>query len=102
MAFEVTITATVPNNVAIQNCVTFTVAEKANEGGTRCSPSLTTFATPDLETSAKAVVDLNGGNVQPGDTLRYTITVSNTGNKTRHRGGDHRSGGEPAHLGDAA
>lgn len=30
---------------------------------------------PDLSTSTKGVVDLNGGDANPGDTLRYTITV---------------------------
>jgi uncharacterized repeat protein (TIGR01451 family)/fimbrial isopeptide formation D2 family protein len=29
----------------------------------------------DLSTSTKAVTDLNGGDANPGDTLRYTITV---------------------------
>lgn len=31
---------------------------------------------PDLSTSTKAVTDLNGGDANPGDTLRYTITVA--------------------------
>ncbi|MBL4797185.1 MAG: hypothetical protein JKY50_07215 [Oleispira sp.] len=31
---------------------------------------------PDITTSIKEVVDLNGGNVNPGDTLRYTITIT--------------------------
>lgn len=30
---------------------------------------------PDLSTSTKSVSDLNGGDANPGDTLRYTITV---------------------------
>jgi uncharacterized repeat protein (TIGR01451 family) len=30
---------------------------------------------PDLSTSTKTVSDLNGGDANPGDTLRYTITV---------------------------
>ena len=30
---------------------------------------------PDLSTSTKTVVDRNGGNLYPGDTLRYTITL---------------------------
>ena len=34
---------------------------------------------PDLSTSVKSVVDLNGGDADPGDTLRYTITVNETG-----------------------
>ncbi len=43
--------------------------------------SITTKA-PDLSTSAKSVVDVNGGNVQPGDELEYVIDVHNTGDDT--------------------
>jgi len=35
----------------------------------------TTVVFPSLSTSTKSVVDLNGGEAQPGDTLRYTITL---------------------------
>ncbi|MGK4008075.1 hypothetical protein WMF31_35990 [Sorangium sp. So ce1036] len=35
---------------------------------------------PDLSTSSKAVFDLDGGGVKPGDTLEYTIVVTNSGN----------------------
>ncbi len=34
---------------------------------------------PDLTSSAKSVIDINGGNLTPGDELEYVITVSNTG-----------------------
>lgn len=37
------------------------------------------FGTPVLSTSTKSVQDLNGGMVSAGDTLRYTITINNTG-----------------------
>lgn len=33
-------------------------------------------AQPDLSTSTKTVVDLNGGDANPADTLRYTITLT--------------------------
>ncbi len=33
---------------------------------------------PNLSTSTKTVVDLNGGDANPGDTLRYTITLKET------------------------
>jgi uncharacterized repeat protein (TIGR01451 family) len=36
----------------------------------------TTVFGPDLSTSTKTVQDLNGGDAEPGDTLRYTITIS--------------------------
>ncbi len=34
---------------------------------------------PDVTTSTKEVIDINGGNVEAGDTLRYTITINETG-----------------------
>lgn len=37
-------------------------------------------ANPDLSASLKEVVDENGGAVQPGDLLTYTLTVQNNGN----------------------
>jgi len=36
------------------------------------------ISNPDISTSIKEVVDLNGGNVNPGDILRYTITINET------------------------
>ncbi|MBK9262541.1 MAG: DUF11 domain-containing protein [Polyangiaceae bacterium] len=38
-----------------------------------------TTRTPDLSSSTKVVVDLNGGNLTPGDELAYLISVTNTG-----------------------
>jgi uncharacterized repeat protein (TIGR01451 family) len=81
MVFEVTVAAAAPHNAAIQNCATFAVAQKPSEGGTICSASLNVFSAPDLSASQKTVVDQNGGTVQPGDLLTYTITVDNSGNK---------------------
>lgn len=43
--------------------------------------SISTFK-PDFTTSGKTFTDLNGGSLLPGDTLEYTVTVSNTGNDT--------------------
>ncbi|MDI1430623.1 DUF3344 domain-containing protein [Polyangium sorediatum] len=37
---------------------------------------------PDFTTSAKSVSDLNGGVVDPGDELEYTLLVTNTGDDT--------------------
>lgn len=41
--------------------------------------SISTFK-PDFSTSGKTFVDLNGPPLLPGDTLEYTVTVTNTGN----------------------
>jgi uncharacterized repeat protein (TIGR01451 family) len=35
-----------------------------------------TIIHPNVSTSTKSVVDLNGGEVAPGDTLRYTVTLN--------------------------
>ncbi|XXT20117.1 hypothetical protein WME94_00940 [Sorangium sp. So ce429] len=41
--------------------------------------SISTFK-PDFTTSLKSAVDVNGGLLLPGDVIRYTIQVTNTGN----------------------
>jgi len=51
-------------------------------GGETYFPGVVTFATelfaPQLELT-KSVVDVNGGQVEPGDELRYTLTAANVG-----------------------
>ncbi len=39
------------------------------------------FYRPDLQSSSKTAQDLNGGVLEPGDIIRYTITAINTGNR---------------------
>lgn len=51
-------------------------------GGETYYPGAVTFATELFAPSValtKSVDDLNGGAVQPGDTLRYTVTATNSG-----------------------
>ncbi|MDI1430529.1 MopE-related protein [Polyangium sorediatum] len=43
--------------------------------------SIPTFK-PDFQTSLKTAVDLNGDALLPGDTVEYTVVVTNTGNDT--------------------
>lgn len=64
--------AAVPSvtNVATVSSASFDV-DAANN--TASDP--TVVVGPNLSTSTKSVVDLNGGEPDPGDTLRYTITV---------------------------
>jgi hypothetical protein len=38
---------------------------------------------PNLSTSTKSVVDMNGGEASPGDTLRYTITLTESAGARR-------------------
>ncbi|MQA74706.1 MAG: DUF11 domain-containing protein [Solirubrobacterales bacterium] len=51
-------------------------------GGETYFPGVVTFATELFAPSVamqKSVEDLNGGQVEPGDTLRYTLTATNSG-----------------------
>lgn len=43
--------------------------------------SISTFA-PNFDSATKTAVDLNGGVVLPGDTIEYTISLTNTGDDT--------------------
>lgn len=49
-----------------------------NPGNNQASDPTTVLAS-NLSTSTKSVVDLNGGDSDPGDTLRYTIRLNETG-----------------------
>jgi uncharacterized repeat protein (TIGR01451 family) len=64
--------AAVPNvtNTAVVSSSSFDVSAANN---TAVDP--TVVVGPNLSTSTKSVVDLNGGEPDPGDTLRYTITL---------------------------
>ncbi len=46
--------------------------------GNNTASDLTAIVFPDLSTSTKTVADLNGGEANPGDTLRYTVTLTET------------------------
>ncbi len=66
--------ATLTNSVDVAAAI-----EGGNNPSAVTADTLTVDATPNLSTSTKSVVDNNGGNVEPGDTLTYTITAINTG-----------------------
>lgn len=53
-----------------------------NQSANNSSSDNVTVLQPDLSTSIKTVVDLNGGDADPGDTLRYTITLIESGGAT--------------------
>jgi uncharacterized repeat protein (TIGR01451 family) len=50
-------------------------------GGNTDPTCATLVYAPVLSTSAKTVVDNNGNRLEPGDGLRYTISLTNTGNR---------------------
>ncbi len=67
----------------ITNTVDITAAtEGGNDPAATSAPDITIDTTPDLSTSTKTVTDTNGGAVEPGDTLAYTVTIINSGNGT--------------------
>lgn len=78
--FRATVAAAAPDGTVITNAAAITVAERPEENRTLTSPSLTVYARPELGGLTKTVTDLNGGAVEPGDTVRYDLAVTNTGN----------------------
>lgn len=81
-----TIRAGLADGLAVDNQASLTagsVTAVSDDPGTAAVDDATRFvisAIPDLSTSTKTVVDENGGAVQPGDFLLWTITLNNTGN----------------------
>lgn len=73
----VTIDAGAP--ASVDNVATVANAIFDNVSVNNTSTDTTTILHPDLSVnSTKSVVDLNGGDADPGDTLRYTITLAET------------------------
>ena len=74
-------------NVAVSNTAptsvvnTATIANSTLDGGVAHDgdADFTLIGRPDLSTSALTVLDVNGGDVLPGDTLRYSLTVTDSG-----------------------
>jgi uncharacterized repeat protein (TIGR01451 family) len=79
--FRVAVKADAADGTVIQNAAALSVAERPEENRTLSSAALTVFARPDLTSFTKAVSDPNGGAVVPGDTLVYTLSLTNTGNR---------------------
>jgi uncharacterized repeat protein (TIGR01451 family) len=64
---------------SVTNAATVASASFDFDPGNNSSTATTPVLRPDLSTSSKTVVDLNGGEVDPGDVLRYTISLIETG-----------------------
>ena len=54
-------------------------SSRAGYAANNSASDATTVVGPNLSTSTKTVVDQNGGDPDPGDTLRYTLTLVETG-----------------------
>ena len=77
--------ATLTNNAEVSDPTTstlvFNVCETADNGvcpnsAVSTDGDITTILHSDLSTSSKTVLDVNGGDAQPGDILEYTITLT--------------------------
>ncbi|MCA9523905.1 MAG: DUF11 domain-containing protein, partial [Myxococcales bacterium] len=80
--FDVPVLATAKHNDVIQNKgVALTVKEDASQNKTIDSNPLTINFQADLQKSTKTATDVNGGEWEAGDQVRYTITVTNSGTK---------------------
>lgn len=79
ITYDVTVKAGTPNGAGIDNDVIISSAHEGGDGASPSSNSFTVSALPNLSTSTKSGADINAGLVKPGDTLRYTVTVINTG-----------------------
>ncbi|WP_350016136.1 CshA/CshB family fibrillar adhesin-related protein [Rhodanobacter sp. IGA1.0] len=63
---------------SISNTATVSNANYNYNTSNDSSTDPTTIIRSDLSTSTKTVLDTNGGDTNPGDTLRYTITLTNS------------------------
>jgi uncharacterized repeat protein (TIGR01451 family) len=61
---------------AVTNTATVTSASFDINAANNTASDPTTVLAPNLSTSTKSVQDLNGGEASPGDTLRFTITLT--------------------------
>jgi uncharacterized repeat protein (TIGR01451 family) len=75
----VTVDAGAP--ASVNNVATVSNAVFDNVAANNTDSDATTILQPDLSGAgtSKSVVDLNGGDADPGDTLRYTITLEESG-----------------------
>ena len=71
--------ANTAQNVTVANTATITaVGTFELNGANNSSTDTATVLGSNLSTSTKTVSDLNGGEAAPGDTLRYTITITDS------------------------
>jgi uncharacterized repeat protein (TIGR01451 family) len=65
---------------SVTNTVTVNSASFDLDTANNTATDVTAIVAPSLATSTKTVSDLNGGEVAPGDTLRYTVTLTESAN----------------------
>jgi len=76
-----TVAVSGPAYPSIGNTVTVSSTSIDIDTSNNSDTDTATVVGPNLSTSTKTVVDRNGGEVAPGDTLRYTITLIESANQ---------------------
>ncbi|MGH8177563.1 MAG: hypothetical protein ACREV5_15000 [Steroidobacter sp.] len=61
---------------SVSNTAQVTTPSNDPDAANNSATDVATVLGPNLSTSTKTVQDLNGGDANPGDTLRYTITIN--------------------------
>jgi len=74
-AITLTVAVSGPAYPSIGNTVTVSSTSIDIDSSNNSTTDTATVVGPNLSTSTKTVLDLNGGEVAPGDTLRYSITL---------------------------
>ncbi|MBW2413957.1 MAG: DUF11 domain-containing protein [Deltaproteobacteria bacterium] len=64
---------------SVNNTATVSAPDFDNQAANDSDTDSVTVIQPNLSTSTKTVLDLNGGDAGAGDTLRYTITLTESG-----------------------
>ncbi|HEY3518893.1 MAG TPA: DUF11 domain-containing protein [Gammaproteobacteria bacterium] len=70
-----TVAATGAAVPSVTNTATVTSASHDVNAANNTASDVTVVIGPNLSTSTKSVADLNGGEPDPGDTIRYTVTL---------------------------
>jgi uncharacterized repeat protein (TIGR01451 family) len=78
-ALTLTVNVLEAANPSVTNSVSVSTPSYELVTGNNSATDVTATLDPNLSTSTKSVVDLNGGEAAPGDTLRYTITLTESG-----------------------
>jgi uncharacterized repeat protein (TIGR01451 family) len=81
LKFHVTIDPAAADGTVVQNTVAVVVAEDATQNTTFKSGAVTVFARPVLAMTKTVARTAGAGVFQPGDAIRYTITIPNNGNR---------------------
>ena len=81
LRFTVVVAADAPNGTRITNTAALTVPAATSQNQSLTSETLTVTSGPSFEQATKEVLNPPPGGFQPGDTVSYRITLTNSGNR---------------------